>query len=225
MFGGKKQKTLFDYVEGHNPYFSIDNMDVPKYLEGVATQEHKELEDMMAEYWDLLHPAVCDFINSSASIINKIMAELGESRDSIENARRQLTFEQQNVQDLSDKVREIKGELQSVLVVKRDLETRLEDERAMMESQFKEEKRALELIAESKVSDGNIDSIIEQVKAGAGDNAEVQRLKKKVADLESQIKLEREENEKIQTELSTSFMEKIQRSDEIIKNLKARLKD
>lgn len=223
MFGKKSNKTIFDYIADHNPYHNIDDIVTPNYLDGVATQEHKELEDIMAEYWDLLHPAVCDYINSSTKIMNKMMEELGQARENIENARRQLTFEQQNVQDYADQIREIKGELQNVLVIKRDLESRLEDERSAMEAQFAEEKRALELIAESKGTDTK--SILEEVKKSAGDSAETKRLMKKVADLEAQIKLEREENEKIQGELSTSFMEKIQRSDEMIKNLKARLSE
>lgn len=223
MFG-KKQKTLFDYIAEHNPYFEIEEMILPKYLEGTASAEHKELENLLEEYWDLLHPTVCDFINSYATVVNGINKEMGDSRDAIENARRQLTFEQQNVQDLADDVREIKGELQNVLVIKRDLESRLEDERAMLESQFKEEKRALELIASSKF-EGDLDTVMSSIKENVGDSEAVKRLEGKVKDLESQIKKEREENEKIQGELSTSFMEKITRYDEMVKNLKSRLNE
>ena len=223
MFG-KKQKTLFDYIAEHDPYFEIEEMILPKYPEGTASAEHKELENLLEEYWDLLHPAVCDFINSYATVVKGVSIEIGESRDNIENARRQLTFEQQNVQDLADEIRELKGELQNALVIKRDLESRLEDERAMLQSQFKEEKRALELIANSKF-EGDLDGLISSIREGVGDSEKVRRLEVKVADLESQIKKEREENENIQGELSTSFMEKITKYDEMIKNLKSRLNE
>lgn len=224
MFG-KKNKTLWDYVSEHNPYNEIIDLIQPSYLEGTVTSEHKELANDINEYWDLLHPLVQDFINSYGLTLNKMNEELQLARDNLENSRRQLTFEQQNVQDLSDQVREIKGELQNVLVIKRDLETRLEDEREMLQKQFNEEKRALQLIAESKFDKNEIDKIVGDVRSGIGDSDEVKRLQKKVEEFEQQIQKEREENEKIQEELSTSFMEKIQRSDAMIQNLKARLNE
>ncbi|MCY3413298.1 MAG: hypothetical protein INQ03_16790 [Candidatus Heimdallarchaeota archaeon] len=219
----KKNKTIFDYYEGHEPYFEIETMAKPNYLEGTAPPEHMELFKIMEEYFDLLHPAVQDYINSVAVVINNMSKELAESRDNIENARRQLTFEQQNVSDYADEIRGLKGELQNLFVIKRDLETRLEDEREMLQAQFNEEKRALQLLADSGGGSVDMNALMEKMKAGAGDSEEVKRLQKKVSTLEQQIKEEREENERIQGELSMSFMEKAVKQDEIIQNLKARL--
>ena len=168
---------------------------------------------------------VRDYINSYALVYQKIGKELEDNRDHLENSRRQLTFEQQNVQDLADEIREIKGALQSEVVVRRDLESRLTDERGMMEAQFKEEKRALELIADSNLKDASMDEVMAKLKSSIGSSEKVLALEAKVEKLEKQIQKEREENEAIQEEVSTSFMAKIVKSDEMIRNLKERLGD
>jgi 3-methyladenine DNA glycosylase Tag len=129
------------------------------------------------------------------------------------------------VQDLADEMREIKGALQSEVVVRRDLESRLNDERSMMEAQFKEEKRALELIADSNLKDASMDEVMKKLQSSIGSSEKVLALKAKVEKLEKQIQKEREENEAIQEEVSTSFMAKIVKSDEMIRNLKERLGD
>ena len=74
--------------------------------------EHKNLESDINEYWDLLHPLVADFINSYANVYQKMAEELGSSRSDIEAVRRQLTFEQSNVNELNDKIRELQKTLQ-----------------------------------------------------------------------------------------------------------------
>ncbi len=95
-----------------------------------------------------------------------------------------------------------------------------------MEARFVEEKRALELIASSKLQDGvSLDNVLKEVGKAVSSSEEVKRLKTKITDLEEKISSEREENERIQGELSTSFMEKITRYDEMINTLKARLGD
>jgi peptidoglycan hydrolase CwlO-like protein len=150
--------------------------------------------------------------------------EVSNARDEIDAERRKLTFEQDNVQDLSDQIRELKGVYQNETVVRRDLEERLKDEREMLQAQFDEEKRALKIIADSKLTEGvNLDSVLSEVGKAVESSEGVKRLKSKIDELESKIKMEREENERIQGELSTSFMEKITRYDEMIQNLKARL--
>lgn len=223
MFG-KKQKTLFDYIEEHEPYHAIDYIKRPEYLPNTASVEHKNLENDVAEYWDLLHPLVMDFINSYATTYEKLASEVSGSREQKESLRRQLTFEQQNVQDLTDEIRELKKTLQSEAVVRKDLEERLRDEREALQTKFNEEKRALELIANSKVPEGSsMEDIIGKVRSGIGDSEEVKRLQKKVDEMEKRIKEERAENERIQSELSESFMEKITKYDEMVQNLKARL--
>ncbi|MHA2252940.1 MAG: hypothetical protein ACXAD7_21435 [Candidatus Kariarchaeaceae archaeon] len=222
----KGKKTLFDYITEHDPYNPIEDLLRPNYLEGTATVEHKELENDIAEYWDLLHPLIADYINSYADLYNKMGKEVGGAREEIDAHRRSLTFEQQNVQDLSAQISEIKGAFQNETVIRRDLEERLRDEREMMETQFKEEKRALELIASSKITEGaKLDDILNHVGNAVSSSDEVMRLKKKIEELEGKVTSEREENERIQGELSTSFMEKITRYDEMIQNLKARLGD
>lgn len=225
MFSKKGKKTIWDYVESHEPYNPIVDLKRPKYVEGTVSVEHKELEKDIEEYWDLLHPLVADFINSYAITYENMSKQVEASTESIEAARRNLTFEQQNVQDLSDEMREIKGQLQNEVVKRRDLEERLKDERDMLTSQFKEEKRALQILAETNMGDaaGNIDAIISKVSSDVSSSEEVKRLKQKVAEYEQKIKEEREENERIQGELSTSFMEKITKYDEMIQNLKSRL--
>jgi len=224
MFGRNSRKTLFDYIEEHEPYNAIEDIIRPNYLDGTASIEHKNLENDVAEYWDLLHPLVADFVNSYAKTYQTMAEELGSSRDDIESVRRQLTFEQSNVNDLNDRLRELQKTLQEEAVIRRDLEERLRDERKTMETKFKEEKRALELVASSNLPEGaSIQDVISKVSEGVENSAEVQRLKQKVADLEEKIKTEREENERVQGELSTSFMEKITKMDEMVHNLKARL--
>ena len=222
---GKKEKTIFDYVEAHDAYNDVEDLLQPKYLENTASIEHRELQGYIEEYWDLLHDLVRDYINSYAIVYKKIAKELEDNRDHLENSRRQLTFEQQNVQDLADDIREIKGALQSEVVVRRDLEGRLEDERGMMEAQFKEEKRALELIADSNLKDASMEDVMAKLKTSIGSSEKVLALEAKVEKLEKQIQKEREENEAIQEEVSTSFMAKIVKSDEMIRNLKERLGD
>lgn len=197
----------------------------PKYLENTVSIEHRELQGYIEEYWDLLHELVRDYINSYALVYKKIGKELEDNRDHLENSRRQLTFEQQNVQDLADEIREIKGALQSEVVVRRDLESRLTDERSMMEAQFKEEKRALELIADSNLKDATMEDVMVKLRSSIGSSEKVLSLEAKVEKLEKQIQKEREENEAIQEEVSTSFMAKIVKSDEMIRNLKERLGD
>jgi chromosome segregation ATPase len=224
MFGKKGKKTIFDYITAHEPYNSIEDLHRPNYLEGTVSVEHKELETDIEEYWGLLHPLVNDFINSYALVYDKMGKEVGEAREQLESARRSLTFEQQNVQEMADKHREIKGELQNEIVKRRDLEERLKDEREMITSQFNQEKRSLEIIAETKLAEGvKLDDVLGEVSKSVAGSEEVSRLNQKVAELEDKIKQEREENERIQGELSTSFMEKITRYDEMIQNLKARL--
>ena len=224
MFGKKGKKTIFDYVTAHDPYNAIEDLHKPRYLDGTVSVEHKELETDIEEYWGLLHPLVADFINSYATVYGKMSKEIGEARENLESARRSLTFEQQNVQEMADKFREIKGELQSELVKSRDLESRLNDEREMLTSQFKQEKRSLEIIAETKLAEGvKLDDVLSEVSKSVAGSEEVKRHADKVAELEEKIKQEREENERIQGELSTSFMEKITKYDEMIQNLKARL--
>ena len=224
MFGRNSRKTLFDYIEQHEPYNAIEDLVRPNYLDGTASVEHKNLESDINEYWDLLHPLVADFINSYAHTYNKMAEELGSSRGDIESVRRQLTFEQQNVNDLNDKVRELQRTLQEEAVVRRDLEERLRDEREQTQAKFEQEKRSLELIASSKIPEGaSVDEILAKVSEAGVDSAEVKRLEEKVKSLEEKIKEEREENERIQGELSSSFMEKVTKMDEMINNLKARL--
>jgi hypothetical protein len=221
----KPKKTIFDYVEHHDAYNDVEDLLTPKYLENTVSIEHRELQGYIEEYWDLLHELVRDYINSYALVYKKIGKELEDNRDHLENSRRQLTFEQQNVQDLADEMREIKGALQSEVVVRRDLESRLNDERSMMEAQFKEEKRALELIADSNLKDASMDEVMKKLQSSIGSSEKVLALKAKVEKLEKQIQKEREENEAIQEEVSTSFMAKIVKSDEMIRNLKERLGD
>lgn len=222
----KGKKTIFDYVTDHEPYNAIEELTIPNYLEGTISVDHKELESDIAEYWDLIHPLIADFINSYANSYTKIAVEVSKSREDIDAERRKLTFEQQNVQDLTDEIRSITGSLQNESVIRRDLEERLRDERAMMESQFAEEKRSLTLIADSKLAEGvSLENVLKQVGKAVSSSEEVKRLKNKVTDLEEKIKSEREENETIQGELSMSFMEKITKYDEMIQNLKARLGD
>ena len=225
MFSKKGKKNIWDYVESHEPYNPIEDLKKPKYVEGTVSVEHKELEKDIEEYWDLLHPLVADFINSYAITYEKMSKEVEASKESIEASRRNLTFEQQNVQDLSDQMREIKGQLQNEVVKRRDLEERLKDERDMLTSQFNEEKRALQILAETNMGDvaGNIDAIVRKVSSNVSSSEEVKRLKQKIDEYEQKIKEEREENERIQGELSTSFMEKITKYDEMIQNLKSRL--
>lgn len=224
MFGRGNRKTLYDYIETHEPYNQIDNLVRPSYLEGSVSLEHKNLETDVAEYWDLVHPLVADFINSYAMTYQKIAETMNRSNEEIENNRRQLTFEQQNVNDLTDEIRELKKTLQEEAVVRRDLEERLRDERDAIKARFDQEKRSLEIIANSKLPEGSsMDEVLRHVQQGIEDSAEVQRLKAKIDELETKIGQERDENEKIQTELSTSFMEKITRMDDMIANLKARL--
>lgn len=224
MFGKKGNKTLFDYISSHEPYNNIDDLHRPKYLEGTVSVEHKELENDIEEYWGLLHPLVADFINSNAIVYDKMSKEVGEAREHIESARRSLTFEQQNVQEMADEFREIKGQLQNEVVQRRDLEERLKDEREMLTSQFNQEKRSLEIIAETKLADGvKLEDVLSEVGKTVGESKEVKRMSEKLTELDEKIKQEREENERIQGELSTSFMEKITKYDEMIQNLKARL--
>ncbi|MCH8906784.1 MAG: hypothetical protein IH840_06820 [Candidatus Heimdallarchaeota archaeon] len=224
MFGKRQKKSLWDYVTEHEPYHPIEELKTPKYADGTVSVEHKELEADLAEYWDLLHPLVADFVNSYATTYEKISSEIEESRESLVAARRSLTFEQENVNELSDTVRQITGQLQNEMVMRKDAEERLKDERDMLQNQFNEEKRALQLIAESKLAEGlTLDSIMEEVNKSVGSSEEIKRYKMKIEELENKIKAEREENERIQGELSTSFMEKITRYDEMIQNLKKRL--
>ncbi|MHA2504709.1 MAG: hypothetical protein ACXAE3_17810 [Candidatus Kariarchaeaceae archaeon] len=197
----------------------------PKYLDGTSI-EHKNLESDISEYWDLLHPLVADFINSYAKEYQKLADEAANARTDIDGVRRSLSFEQQNVNDLNDRIRELQKTLQEEAVVRRDLEERLRDERAQVTAKFEEEKRALELVASSKLPEGtSMEDFLSKVQEGAADSAEVKRLQEKVDDLEKKIKSEREENEKIQGELSMSFMEKITKYDEMIHTLKQRLGD
>ena len=225
MFGKKGKKTLFDYIEAHEPYHPIEDLQVVNYLEGTVSVEHKELEQDVSEYWDLIHPLVKDFINSYAKTYQSLSGEVANSREEIESHRRNLTFEQQNVQDLSDKVREIKGQLQNEMVIRRDLDERLKDERTMMENQFNEEKKAMEIMIEAKFPEGDVDvaGIVKQVSSNVSSSEEVKRLNDRLAEFEAKIASEREENERIQGELSMSFMEKITKYDAMIQNLKARL--
>jgi septal ring factor EnvC (AmiA/AmiB activator) len=220
----KKSKTLDDYIKDYNPYNDIEVLVKPKYIENTASAEHKELEKDIEEYWDLIHPMVADFINSYALTMEKMIKTHQEMENSMTNSRRSLTLEQENVQELNDQVRELKKALASEGVIRRDLEERLRDERASMESHFAQEKKSLELMLEAKVPEGaSVEDIIKQISGKMGSSEEAERYKKKIAELEKKIQEEREENEKIQAELSMSFMEKMTKSDEIISNLKARL--
>lgn len=224
MFGKKGKKTVFDYVTSHEPYNPIEELHRPSYREGAISIEHKELEADIEEYWGLLHPLVSDFINSYALLCDKMSKEVNEAKEGLESSRRSLTFEQQNVQEMADKYRELKGELQNETVKRRDLEERLNDERDMLTAQFNQEKRSLEIIAETKLTEGlDLSAVLGEVNKSVAGSEEVKRMTSKVDELEEKIKQEREENERIQGELSTSFMEKITRYDEMIQNLKARL--
>lgn len=224
MFSKKGKKTIWDYVQAHDPYNAIEDLMKPKYIDGTVSVEHKELEKDIEEYWDLLHPLVGDFINSYAITYQKMSKEIEDAREGLESARRNLTFEQQNVQDISDQIRLIKGEFQNEVVKRKDVEERLKDERAMLQSQFNEEKRSLQILAETNIGEGaNIDEVLKKVTANVSSSEEVKRLKNKIEEFETKIKDEREENERIQGELSMSFMEKITKYDEMIQNLKSRL--
>lgn len=224
MFGRKKKKSLDDYYPDHAPYNDIDQMKRVSYVEGTGSVEHKELENLVDEYWDLLHPLVQDFINSYAKTYDKLAEKYNEIKGKVDSARRALTLEQENVQELADEIRELKKALANEATVRKDLEERLRDERSAMEAHFAQEKKALELIAQAKFPEGtDINSIIQEISANVGSSEEVERLKKRVKELEEKIKEEREENARIQAELSQSFMEKIVKADEIIQNLKERL--
>lgn len=223
MFGRKK-KSLDDYIPEYNPYNEIEYLKKPKYPEGVASVEHKELEKDLEEYWDLVHPMIADFINSYGKTIDKMAEEFVTMQSTLNSARRNLTLEQENVQELNDQVRELKKTLSQEGVIRRDLEERLRDEREAMENHFAQEKKSLELIAETKFPEGvSIEEVVKQIAANVGSSEEAKRLKEKVKELEEKIKDEREENERIQGELSMSFMEKITKADEIIQTLKERL--
>jgi len=224
MFG-KKKKTLFDHIKDYdNPYNEIEYLIKPAYKEKIVNSEHKQLEEDIEEYFDLIHPMVRDFINSYALLIERYNQEFEKAENSAKNARRSLTIEQENVQELTDQLREIKKQLASEGVIRRDLEERLKDERTHMQTVFNQEKRTLELLVEEKIPAGaSLDDIVKRIAGNIGDSEETERLRKKVDELEKRLKEEREENEKIQEEISTSFMEKMVRSDEIISNLKKRL--
>lgn len=223
MFG-KKEKTLIDYVPDHEPYNDIYDFKKPKIPDDLNSVEHKELLKDIDEFWTVLHPLVADFINSYGLLFEKMLKDYQSAKDGVESARRQLTFEQQNVQDYADQVRDIKAQLQNEIVVRRDLETRLEDEREMLTSQFNTEKKSLEVLANAQLEPGmSLDDIVKSLQTNIGDSEKVQRLEKKITDLEAQIKKEREENETIQGELSMSFMNKITKYDEQIRTLKERL--
>lgn len=225
MFGKSSKKTLFDYIEGHEPYNAIEDIVRPAYLDGTSI-EHKNLESDVAEYWDLIHPLIADFVNSYAKVYQKLAEEAASAQTDIDGVRRSLSFEQQNVNDLNDRINELTKTLQEEAVVRRDLEERLRDERKQVQAKFEEEKRALELVASSKLPEGaSMSDFLSKVQEGAADSAEVKRLEEKVGDLEKKITSEREENERIQGELSMSFMEKITRYDEMIHTLKKRLGD
>jgi len=188
MFGRSSRKTLFDFIEEHEPYNSIEDIIRPNYLDGTASIEQKNLEADISEYWDLLHPLVADFINSYAKTYQKMAEEMSSSRSDIDSVRRQLSFEQQNVNDLNDRLREMQKTLQEEAVVRRDLEERLRDEREQMKAKFDEEKRALELIASSKIPSGlSMEEFFSKIQSGVEDNAEVKRLQQKVKELEEKI--------------------------------------
>jgi len=224
MFG-KKKKTLFDHIKDYdNPYNDIDYLIKPSYKEKIVNSEHKQLEEDIEEYFDLIHPMVRDFINSYALLIERYNKEFEKTENSANNARRSLTIEQENVQELTDQLREIKKQLASEGVIRRDLEERLKDERTHMQTVFNQEKRTLELLVEEKIPAGaSLDDVVKRIAGNIGDSEETGRLRKKVDELEKRLKEEREENEKVQEEISTSFMEKMMRTDEIIGNLKKRL--
>ncbi|MDH5403360.1 MAG: hypothetical protein OEY49_12770, partial [Candidatus Heimdallarchaeota archaeon] len=97
-------------------------------------------------------------------------------------------------------------------------------ESTTLQARFDDEKRALEIIANTKLGDGlSMEKVMSELRKNTASSDEVVRLQNKINELEIKIKMEREENEKIQMELSTSFMEKITRYDEMIENLKSRL--
>ncbi len=224
MFGRKKKKSLEDYYPDHEPYNDIENMKRVNYVENTVSVEHKELENLVDEYWDLVHPLLRDYINSYAKTYDKLVELYEETKQKVDTARRALTLEQENVQDLSDEVRELKKALANEATIRKDLEERLKDERSAMEAHFNQEKKALELIAQAKFPEGtDINEIVKQISENVGSSEEVERLRRKIRDLEDKIKEEREENERIQAELSQSFMEKIVKAEEMIQNLKERL--
>ncbi|MDH5401735.1 MAG: hypothetical protein OEY49_04515, partial [Candidatus Heimdallarchaeota archaeon] len=153
MFG-KKNKTIFDYVMSWEPKHQIEDLIRPTYLENTASVDHRELEKDVHEYWDLLHPMIQDFINSYALTYQKMSKEMSEFREQLDGYRRKLTLEQQNVQDLSDELREVKATLHEEAVMRRDLDERLKDESTALQARFDDEKRALEIIANTKLGDG-----------------------------------------------------------------------
>ena len=136
MFG--KGKTIFDYIKEHTPFNSIDEVIIPEYMDNTVSDGHLTLDDDINEYWDVMHPLTKDYINSYANTYNKI-TELGSQRSDMDNVRRQLSFEQQNVNELNDKIRELQKNLQEMAVEKRDLEDRLNDTSEMMENKYKGE--------------------------------------------------------------------------------------
>ncbi len=224
MFRSKKNKSLFDFYPEHEPYTNIESLKRAIYKEGSVTVEHKELEALIDEYWEILHPLIRDYINSYVGIYNSLAASIEDLKSRLDSARRALTIEQENVQALSDEVRELKKSLANEATVRRDLESRLKDERSLMESHFQQEKKSLELIAQAKFPEGtDINTILKQISQQVGSSDDVKRLKQKISELEETLKTEREDNVRIQGELSQSFMEKMVRNDDIIRNLKERL--
>ena len=222
MFG--KGKTIFDYIKEHTPFNSIDEVIIPEYMDNTVSDGHLTLDDNINEYWDVMHPLTKDYINSYANTYNKITEELGSQRSDMDNVRRQLSFEQQNVNELNDKIRELQKNLQEMAVEKRDLEDRLNDTSEMMENKYKGEIATLKILADAKLPEGSsVDNVLNEVSKAGASSEEVKRLNDKIKTLEEKIEMEREENEKIQGEISTSFMEKLLHYDEMINNYKERL--
>ncbi len=94
----------------------------------------------------------------------------------------------------------------------------------MMENKYKGEIATLKILADAKLPEGSsVDNVLNEVSKAGASSEEVKRLNDKIKTLEEKIEMEREENEKIQGEISTSFMEKLLHYDEMINNYKERL--
>ncbi len=227
IFGKRKKETLETYfpVAEYEPKFEIEEPPRVKFIEGTVPVVHKELWREIIEYWDLIHPLVRDMIVSWIEVYEKTAKEIKELRDSLDTEKRKALITMENIQELQDKVRELSQQLHNETLMKRDLEERLQDVTAQIREQYEKEKKALELLVSSKidVSEKTLEEALEKALSKATSPEQVQRLEKRVKELEEKLKREREENERIQMEIAEAFQEKILYYDNLVRSYKEQL--
>lgn len=202
-----KGETIYDYVPDYYSTVNVDNPVFTKLPPGTKDARLKDVERELAQYWEILHPMVKEYL----IMVIRYMNEYGEGSEHIEHLRRSLDLELNNSAELSEENRQLKSQLSDVIVDKQALEERVTDLIAERPRSSAEEIKAMELLIGSKadISSDNIQQLLKDAVQQVRESDEIKKAIEDRAKMKKELDEAKAHFEKTQADVGITFQKKI----------------